>query len=76
MSDRNRDANGKESSKRFWGGIGMGLFFAASIGIAIYSVFTGNDVGNNASNLVSMVGIVSGSLLGIGVLERLGKKDG
>lgn len=65
------DANGNKSSKRVFGAIGMGLFFVSSIGIAVYSVSTGNDVGVNATQLVTWVGVVSGSLLGIGVVEHL-----
>lgn len=69
-----QDSNGNTSSKRVFGAIGMGLFFVSAIGMGVYSIFTGNDLGNNASQLVTMVGVVSGSLLGIGVLEgRLGK---
>jgi uncharacterized membrane protein len=78
MGDRLKDSAGKSSSKRFWGSIGMGLFFATAVSVAINSVITGNDIGENAVSLINFVGIVSGSLLGIGVVERFAppKKDG
>jgi len=68
-----KDSGGDTSSKRVMGTIGMACFLASAIGIAIYSVFTGNDIGSNAVGLITSVGIVSGGLLGVGVLEGLKK---
>ena len=67
-----KDESGNVSSKRVFGAIGIGFFFLLGGGIALYSVFTGNDVGTNAGQLVTMIGIISGSLLGIGVVEKFG----
>lgn len=74
MSDLMKDSKGKASTKRLFGTIGLSLFFLASIGIAVYSVFTGNDIGPQAAGLVNGIGYVSGGLLGIGVLEGIGQK--
>ena len=68
------DSKGNQSSKRLWGSIGMGLYFLASVFLAGYSVYTGNDVGVQAAGLVNGIGVVSAALLGIGVLEGLGQK--
>jgi hypothetical protein len=73
MNEVLKDSKGKASSKRLFGTIGLTLFFLASIGIAVYSVFTGNDVGPQAAGLVNGVGYVSGALLGVGVFEGIGK---
>jgi hypothetical protein len=75
MNEVLKDSKGKASSKRLFGTIGLTLFFLASIGIAVYSVFTGNDVGPQAAGLVNGVGYVSGALLGIGVFEGIGKSE-
>lgn len=68
-----QDSAGNTSSKRVMGTIGMGIFILASVGIAFYSVSTGNTVDPGAVTLINGVGYVSGGLLGVGVIEGLRK---
>ncbi len=65
-----KDSTGNTSSKRVFGAIGLVAFFAISIVLSIHSVKTGNDVGSNASGLLTTMAVVSGSLLGVGVVEK------
>lgn len=68
-----KDCNGHVSSKRVFGAIGLVAFFATSIILSAISVKTGNDVGSNASGLLTTMAVVSGSLLGVGVVEQFAK---
>lgn len=63
------DSNGKGSGKRVFGGIGMSFYLIATTAISVFSVYTGNDIGVNASRLLTSMGISCASLLGIGVVE-------
>ncbi len=69
-----KDSNGNVSSKRIFGAIGLIAFFVVSIALAILSIKTGTDVGANASGLLTTMAVVSGSLIGIGVVENFSKK--
>jgi hypothetical protein len=73
MSNLLKDANGNESSKRVFGAIGISLFYIMSGIIAFYSVYTGNDIGVNAVNLISGVGYTGTALLLGGVIEHFAK---
>jgi len=64
-----RDTRGKGSGKRVFGGIGFSIYLLIGAGIAVFSVWTGNDIGTNAAIIFNGIGITSGSLLGIGVVE-------
>lgn len=68
------DTEGNVSGKRIFGAISMSIFIVISAFISIYSVYTANDIGVNAAGLLTSVGWVGGTLLGIGVAERFGKK--
>ena len=70
-----QDVNGNTSSKRIFGAIGISLYYAMSSVIAIYSVYTGNDIGVNAVNLVSGIGYTGTALLLGGIVEHFGKKS-
>jgi len=67
-----QDSSGSTSGKRIFGAIAICLFMVIGSAVAIYSVYTGNDIGNNAADLIKTIGWVGGSLLGIGVVEKLG----
>ncbi len=68
-----QDAHGNTSSKRVFGAIGLGLYFAIGSIIAIYSVYTGNDIGTNATTLLNGFGLTGAALLGAGVIEHFAK---
>ncbi len=70
-----KDAYGNVSSKRIFGAIGLTAFFITSIILAIGTVQNGGDVGAHASNLLTTMAVVSGGLLGVGVVERFGAKE-
>lgn len=65
-----KDARGNVSSKRVFGAIGFVSCMVTSIVLTIISVRSGNDVGSNAAGLLTTMTVVSGSLLGIGVVEH------
>lgn len=69
-----QDTEGNTSGKRVFGGIAMVIFILAAVGISVYSVSSGNDIGSNSAGLLNSVGWVGCTLLGIGVAERFGKK--
>ncbi len=68
-----KDANGNVSSKRIFGAIGLVAYSATSIAMAIISVKSGTDIGSSAAGLLTTMAVVSGSLLGIGVVENFSK---
>lgn len=68
------DTEGNTSGKRIFGAVAMIIFIVISAIISVYSVYTANDIGTNAAGLLTSVGWVGGTLLGIGVAERFGKK--
>ncbi len=70
-----KDCNGHVSSKRVFGAMGLTAFFVTSIVLAVGTVRTGGDVGTNASSLLTTMAVVSGGLLGVGVVENFGNKS-
>ncbi len=69
-----KDAYGHVSSKRVFGAIGLTAFFVISIILAVGTVRNGGDVGAHASSLLTTMAVVSGGLLGVGVVENFGVK--
>ena len=69
-----QDTEGNTSGKRVFGGVTLIVFIVSSVVISAYSVIEGNDIGVNAAGLTTSVGWIGGTLLGIGVAERFGKK--
>ena len=70
-----KDSNGNTSSKRIFGAIGFGLYiFIRLVILPVYSIYSGNDIGNNASSGIDTAGALSAGLLGFGVLENILKK--
>jgi len=70
-----QDSNGNTSSKRIFGAIGFGLYLIIRlIVLPVYSIYSGNDIGSNASNGIDTAGMLSAGLLGFGVLENVLKK--
>ncbi len=66
------DKNGNNSGKRIFGAIGFSIYLIMIfIVLPIYSIMTGNDIGNNISGSLNAAGGFSAGLLGLGVLEGL-----
>lgn len=70
-----QDNDGNTSGKRIFGAVAMALYFIAGLYVIAYSVYTGNDIGNNAVSILNGFGLTGASLLGIGVIEKLGTKQ-
>jgi hypothetical protein len=68
-----QDSHGNTSSKRVFGAIGLALYFVIGSVVAVYTVYTGNDVGSNAVNLLNGFGLTGTALLGAGVIEHFAK---
>jgi len=69
-----QDSTGNTSGKRIFGAIAMGLYFIAGLIVVSYSVYSGNDIGDNEVSVLNGFGLTGASLLGIGVIEKLGSK--
>lgn len=69
-----KDSNGKISSKRVLGIIGISIFFIVSVTCVFFSVFKSIPIDTEAAGLLKAVGIAGASLLGVGVLESFGTK--
>ena len=67
-----QDSNGDISGKRIFGAVAMVLYFAAGLFVIAYSVYSGNDIGNNAVSVLNGFGLTGAGLLGVGVIEKLG----
>lgn len=67
-----QDSSGNTSGKRIFGAVAMALYFISGLFVVIYSVSTGIDIGNNAVSVLNGFGLTGASLLGIGVIEKLG----
>lgn len=69
-----QDSIGNTSSKRVIGAIGFFVYGISVIGLNFYSVFTGNDIGTNASNLLNGLGGFSAGMIIGGVVEGFANK--
>jgi len=67
-----QDSSGSTSGKRIFGAIAMSLYFICGIIVIVYSIIEENDIGNNAVSILNGFGLTGASLLGIGVIEKLG----
>lgn len=67
-----QDSTGNTSGKRIFGAVAMGLYFVIGTVVIIYSVTTDFDIGMNALSVLNGFGLTGASLLGIGVIEKLG----
>jgi len=68
-----QDSDGNTSGKRIFGAVGFSLYILTGIGLSVFSVYTGNDLGVNVAGILGGIGMTSGGLLGIGVVEKLRK---
>lgn len=67
-----QDSSGNTSGKRIFGAVAMVLYFISGLFVVGYSVYSGQDIGNNAVTVLNGFGLTGASLLGIGVIEKLG----
>ena len=67
-----QDSTGNTSGKRIFGAVAMSLYFIIGTIVIIYSVTTDFDIGVNAISVLNGFGLTGASLLGIGVIEKLG----
>ena len=69
-----QDSDGNASSKRVAGFILLGLYAVIGSIVAVYSVYTGNDIGGNAVTLLNGFGLTGGGLLASSVVEKFAVK--
>lgn len=67
-----QDSSGNTSGKRIFGAIGFSLYLLVGLAAALFSIYSGNDIGGNAADILTGIGITSAGLMGIGVIEKLG----
>ena len=72
MSKWYQDTTGNTSGKRIFGAVAMSLYLLSGLFVIGYSIYSGNDIGNNAMSVLNGFGLTGASLLGIGVIEKLG----
>ena len=50
------------------------FIFLAGLFVIGYSIYSGNDIGDNAVSVLNGFGLAGASMLGIGVVEKLAPK--
>ena len=65
-----KDANGKLSAKRIFGGVGLALTILVGLSILVISVFPGNQIDPNAIGIIASIGGFCSALIGFGTFER------
>lgn len=69
-----QDSDGNTSGKRIFGAVTMAIYLIAGLFVIGYSIYSGNDIGDNAVSVLNGFGLAGASMLGIGVVEKLGAK--
>lgn len=67
-----QDTSGNTSGKRIFGAVAMGLYLLTGLFVIGYSIISEKDIGVNALSVLNGFGLTGASLLGIGVIEKLG----
>ena len=63
-------SNSDTSSKRFSGIIGFAIFIILVIFVLTFDFFTEKSIGDNTTELIQTLGILSAGLLGLGLIDR------